>query len=132
MFTSHGESKVERKGNLLIIDSRGPFNLQFVQNYNREIESIIDQMPKVWGQIVTTYEIFLLTPEAEQAINLACKYRKEKGCRISGVVFFENSSSFVTQEQMTRVYNHAGIKFKFFTDYQLAEKWVVAELATYN
>ncbi|MCJ8298239.1 MAG: hypothetical protein MJK13_04785 [Pseudomonadales bacterium] len=130
MYKSHGESNVERKGNLLIIDSKGPFNLQFVQSYNREIESIIAQMPEVWGQVVTAYQDFLLTPEAEQELKLACKYRKDRGCCVSGVVFSENGASFVTQGQLTRVYDYAGIKFKFFNDLLLAEQWVVANLAT--
>ncbi|MCJ8338469.1 MAG: hypothetical protein MJK10_08345 [Pseudomonadales bacterium] len=130
MYKSHGESKVERKGNLLIINSKGPFNLQFVQNYNRDIESVIAQMPEVWGQVVTVYQDSLLTPEAEKELKLACKYRKNRGCCISGVVFSENGSSFVTRGQLTRVYDYAGIKFKFFNDLLLAEQWVVANLAT--
>jgi len=131
MNKSHGESSIERKGNLLIIDSRGPFNLPFVQAYNKKIEIFIKQMPSVWGQVVTTNDNFLLTPEAEEGKKHACKYRKENGCYVSAIIFPEGTSGFVTITQMTRVYSYAGIEFEFFTDYQLAEQWVIACLAKY-
>jgi len=131
MDKSHGQSRIERKGNLLIIDSKGPFNLPFVQAYNKEIDTFISQMPTVWGQIVTTNENFLLTPEAEEGIKGACKSRKERGCCVSAIIFPEGTSGFVTITQMTRVYSYAGIEFEFFTDYQLAEQWVIAKLAKY-
>ena len=131
MDKSHGDSRIQRKGNLLVIDSKGPFNLPFVQAYNKEIDSFISQMPAAWGQVVTTNDTFLLTPEAEEGIKRACKSRKERGCCVSAIIFPEGSSGFVTITQMTRVYGYAGIEFDFFTDYQLAEQWVISTLAKY-
>mgnify|MGYP000110463788 CR=1 FL=1 len=131
MNKSHGQSSIERKGNLLIIDSTGPFNLSFVQDYNKKIEIIISQMPEVWGQVVTTDEYFWLTPQAEEGMEQACKSRKQRGCCVSAILFPEGSSASVTVAQMSRVYTYAGIEFEFFTDHQLAEQWVITHLAKY-
>jgi len=128
MFSTHGEYKLEQKGNIIIINSKGPFNSILVDQYSREINTIIRNLPATWGQIVFVHGEGMLPPDAEQSLQEACLQRKNKGLTASAIIFVASASTFAIRELISRVYEYAGIEYQFFDTYDAAEAWVFKEL----
>ncbi len=129
MFIAHGEFRIEKKEQVVFIESKGPFNQEAVELYTLQMEEIMESFDSPWGQIITFHQNSLFTPQAEQSMKQALYYRKEKGLTASAVIIRDDQARFVIQHQFSRVYNDVGIDYVYIDNIDEAICWMEERLS---
>ena len=128
MFIAHGEFHLEKKEQVIFIESRGPFNQEAVELYTLQMNDIMESFSDNWGQIVTLHQDSLFTPQAEYSMKQALYVRKEKGLTASAVIILDEKARFVIQHQISRVYDEVGIEYIYINSADEAKCWLNKKL----
>jgi len=131
MFIAHGEYQVLKKGQLCIVESRGPFNAEMVHKYSLEVDQVTQEMPQVWGQIVIMHQDSLFTPQAEFGMSDAIIARKARGLFVSAVIITDSQVRMNIETQVSNIYDRAGIRYAFFNEFSVAEQWALQQLSAH-
>lgn len=126
LFKEHGVFEVSVEGKLLLVNAKGPFNEQLVNLYQQALETCIATLQQYnnWSQIIVMHHLSLFTPEAEHALINSLIDRKLKGLSFSAVVLVNAEGQSLIEQQMARIYQCAGITFKFFDSVETAKLWI--------
>lgn len=123
-FSEHGIFEVKVEGQLLLVDATGPFNEELILQYEKALETCIKTLEvSEWKQIITLHDFSLFTPEAEKKLTQTLINRKSRGLIACAVVFINVEAEYLIKAQMSRCYNHAGIKHVFTSSINEAKKW---------
>ena len=71
MFRKIGQFEIKPEGDLVLVWSAPEFNLESAQEYAAAMETVIDQMPPVWGVLARFDAPPILGPEVEVSIGVA-------------------------------------------------------------
>lgn len=124
-LSAHGKYKIERQGNILVVDAHGPFNEVTAAAYVEEMYQACNLFAgKPWGLLVTFYGNSVFTPEAEKALIDVTKYRMKHGMIANASVILESSSADIQQMQLRRVYQACNLTFHVFADLNSAKNWL--------
>ncbi len=126
-FSEHGSYSIKIKDHILIIDAKGPFNIELVTHYHIELNASIEllaQSNQPWSQIVILHEESLFTPEAEQKLIDSNRWRKTKGLSYCALVLVNPVGSKLITSQMTHIYRDAGIQMRIFDQIMTAKEWL--------
>lgn len=129
MFLPHGEYHLTIEDDLMFIEARGPFNVEVVDQYMREVAVLIQQMQPPWGQIITLHQDSLFTPEAEQLMYKMVADRKQSGVVASAVVMLNPKGQFVVEQQVGNIYQQSQVSHRYFRDYNAALCWVREQIS---
>lgn len=124
MYLAHGEYKITIKQNLLILDAKGPFNLEYVNKLIDGIAKTAPHMHKDWGQLTIFHNDSIFVPEAFNAVKDSMKARENAGLKCLAIVLVKAQCSFIIKNQITDIYQSTNLPFKFFEEVELAEQWL--------
>ncbi len=62
MFVAHGEFLLEKKEQIIFIESKGPFNQEAVELYTLQMNQIMESFEGNWGQVITLHQDSLFYP----------------------------------------------------------------------
>ncbi len=132
MFLPHGEYRIELKNDVLLIEAKGPFNIELVKQYTQEVDTIIKTLIKPWGQVLILHQDCLFTPEAERLMYRTVEHRKKLGLVASAVVFADPQSRFIIEQQLSNIYQMSQVQYRCFEDEVAGTAWVDERLANYS
>ena len=124
-FEEHGIFEVKVEGRLLLVEATGPFNKELIKQYQEALKSCISALQgSSWNQIITLHDMSLFTPEAEQALTSSLIERHNKGLKSYGVVIGDVNCKVLVSAQMSRCYQKANVKHKYFSSLEEAKGWL--------
>lgn len=129
MFIAHGEFRLEKKDQIIFIESKGPFNHEAVELYTQQMNQMMNSFIGDWGQVVTLHQDSLFTPQAEQSMKAALYERKSKGLKASAVIIHDEQARFIIEHQISRVYDEVGINYTYVSSPDEATSWVNQHLS---
>ncbi|OUS39434.1 hypothetical protein A9R01_01600 ['Osedax' symbiont bacterium Rs2_46_30_T18] len=129
MYPAHGLHKIELKDNILTVEARGPFNDEQVQNYQAQLQHTLGNICGPWGQLNLLHQDCLFTPQAERAMYQTIEFRKQRGVCAIAVVFITPGPNSITEQQLTRIYQHFNIAHAYFINENDALIWLNTQLA---
>jgi len=125
-LATHGEYTIEKKGNILFIDARGPFNDITAQLFSQEMYQTCKLFNgECWASLVTYYGNSIYTPEAESTLIALTKYRAKYGMIANASIILDSNCGDLQQMQLRRIYQTSNMTFHVFCDVNSAEKWLV-------
>ena len=121
-FEIHGQYKLSTRDNIIFIEAKGPWNLEFFQQ-------IHDDFRAVYHQIDTKNYAVLLIPHGETiAISDALALHESfvlQGNAKAIAINLQYSSTPLSGESMFRqVYEKIGLKHAFFNNTKVAKLWL--------
>ncbi len=132
MFLPHGEYRIELDNNVMLVEAKGPFNIEVVKQYSQQVAATLRQLVLLWGQVVILHQNSLFTPEAEQLMYKTVKDRKEHGLVASAVIINGSASQFIIEQQVAQIYQASKVSYRFFDDECEARAWVDGALTGYS
>ncbi len=132
MFLPHGKYRIELKNNVLLVEAKGPFNIEIVKQYTQEIDTVIKELRPPWGQVVILHQDSLFTPEAEHLMYRTVEHRKKCGLVASAVIIENAKSRFVIEQQLSNIYQSSQVEYHYFEDETAGKAWVDEQLANYS
>ncbi|WP_100658441.1 hypothetical protein [Alteromonas flava] len=125
VFASHGSFTIEIDENCRIVDGRGPYNQEIVQEYEHAIAGAIDTLSGgSWTQIIILHGLSLFTPDAAARLKQTVLMRKTRGLTASAVVIGDVDGKNTVTQQMQSIYQECGIAFDFFDNVDSAQIWL--------
>lgn len=129
MFIAHGEFRLRKEGQIILIDSKGPFNNEAVTQFTQDIHDLIQSYNSPWGQIITLHQDSIFTPQAESSMKSALYSRKNLGLVASAIIITNHQASFVIRHQISGVYDEVGIAHIYTDSEKTAREWVNRQIA---
>ena len=123
-FKSHGKCDINIKGNIIVVDAQGPWNLEFVEQLHQDLTVAVKK--------VNNHQYFVLIRPYGEAlvVNEGIDYHIHfiKNSHVSAVALNlqHTSTKSITKNLFEKVYQTAGIEHKFFTCNNLAEQWLLS------
>lgn len=125
-LAAHGKYTIEKKGNILFIDARGPFNDITAQAFAKDMYQTCKLFNgEYWASLVTYYGNSIYTPEAESMLIALTKHRTKYGMIANASIILDSNCGDLQQMQLHRIYQAANMTFHVFSDINSAEKWLV-------
>lgn len=125
LFASHGSFSIELTDKCMIVDASGPFNKEIVDEYETAIQAAMETLTsKHWGQIIRLHGMSMFTPDAENKLVETVKSRKQHGLKASAILIEDVEAKSLIIQQMSRVYEHCGVNFKFFEGLDDGLTWI--------
>lgn len=124
-FYEHGVYSIKIIERTLFIDATGPFNGEFVEEYNNAIHKCVISLAGAdWTQIVVLHGLSLLTPEAESKLDESLLDRKNNGLTRAAIVCDSDEGKTLIFQQLSRCYKKVGIQHNCFTNLTEAKHWL--------
>lgn len=122
---SLGRYTIDVQGNIIMVDSHGPFNEDVVARYSEDIKEAITSFDgKPWGSLITYYGNGIFTPDAENALKDITRYRIENGMIAIAAVIKNSTHADLQQMQLHRIYEPTKIPFHVFSGDETAANWL--------
>lgn len=126
-YSKHGTYSINIEDNTLIIEAKGPFNIELVTQYHVELLNSAELLAKrghPWSQIIILHEESLFTPDAAQKLMESNCWRKTKGLSRSAVVLVNPVGASLITKQLNDIYNKSMIESAVFAEITAAKKWL--------
>lgn len=124
-ITTQGSYTIEQQDNILLVDARGPFDIEVLEKFRQEMYGVCEKFEgQSWGSLVTYYGNGVFTPEAEEALIEITKYREAKGMVANASVILNSSHADLQQMQLRRIYQSTKITFHVFSNIDSASEWL--------
>lgn len=126
-YREHGTYNIDIDNNTLIIDAKGPFNIELITHYHSDLLNSIEWLDVnvgKWNQIIILHEESLFTPDAAEKLMEVNRWKKTKGLDRSAIVLINPIGSLLISKQLHRLYQEAGIKIQMFEDIRTAKCWL--------
>lgn len=131
-FSKHGSYTIEKKGNILCIETKGHFHDNAViEQYSqdmREASKLFNEQP--WASLVIYNGSGIFTPEAEKELMKITEYRMAHGMIANASVIRNCPQADLQQMQLRRIYQSADLTFHVFSDTYSATEWLDEFLST--
>ncbi|MCG7812719.1 hypothetical protein F0261_15935 [Alteromonas sp. 07-89-2] len=126
-FSAHGEvhAHYQPAQKILHIDLVGPFNLEFMQEYERVVgaqRKTIDS--PCWGSLVNVHGLALAPMQATNAGQEIVSKAVALGLVATAVVLHEPEGVEMQKKFWSRVYESSTLAFEYFDDTTLATQWL--------
>ena len=124
-FTAHGIFTVETTPKRLLVDAKGPFNLETITQYQKAIESAIHELSTSnWTQVVVLHGMSMLTPDAESQLEQVILYRKKHGMFACAVVLVDVEGKGLVTQQFQGIYDRTQTQCMFTESMVEANMWL--------
>ncbi|WP_354622803.1 hypothetical protein [Psychromonas sp. MME2] len=126
-YREHGTYNIDIDSNTLIIDAKGPFNLELITHYHADLCNSVEWLAVnvgVWDQIIILHEESLFTPDAAQKLTEVNLWKKTKGLDRSAIVLINPIGSLLISKQLEKLYREAGVKIQMFDNMVAAKRWL--------
>ena len=126
-FRTHGEYHIDVLDDVLLIDGKGPFNVEAVKGFEKNIAVALDTLREIdsWYQIVVLHDMSIFTPDALENLTKVNHWRMSLGLKASAVV----TGSMVVgkklaEQQLRTLYSEQGLDHGFFDSLEAAKAWI--------
>jgi hypothetical protein len=131
IFPPHGELAFYRDGRILVANVRGPWNLELVYRWAKDIRPYASELAQggVWGCICIIEVSILSTPEAMQVLQKVVEGAVKNfqfGAQAIAAASTVTGRGFV-EDSFRHMYDGLCL-FEFFEDYQAAKFWLAEKL----
>tara|TARA_Y100001951_G_C11273289_1_gene260188 strand:+ start:1023 stop:1433 length:411 start_codon:yes stop_codon:yes gene_type:complete len=124
---------VKREGRLLIIEGRGPWNLEALKHSESRAQEILKKLAgKPWGVIATIYGEPIHVPEAEQRLIDLVKQDISNGRVASALIVKECDTPNFAKSHIGSIYEKAGCNVGYFDNFEEAKAWVEGIINSQN
>ena len=122
-FPVHGRCTFTVDKNIIIIDTLGPWNLEFFEILHLNLQQTVQEnfKNKAYGIVV---ELKGETLATQEGLNYHLHKVKQGNAKAIAINMLQSSFALTTQIQFEAVYNKAGLKNEFFTDTTTAKEWI--------
>ncbi len=128
-FVPHGEVAVSREGRTMVIEGRGPWNLEAVERSEQAAETILrDLAGKPWGVVMVVYGEPIHVPDAKDYLVDLVKQDITNGRVASALVVGFCDSPTFAKNHIGSIYQQAGDNVAFFDSVAQAKSWVSQEI----
>jgi hypothetical protein len=128
-FPAHGNLELSVEGQLLIIKGTGPGNLEIVEEYQRQVYGLRQQiMHAPWASLVLLSGTPLVPPEAKELFVQTIKQAKAMHLCATAVVFVDIEFAKMVQHFWQDIYHEADVNYGFFDTEEEAREWLQARL----
>lgn len=126
---THGELHIEVEDRLLIIEGKGPWNLDAIDICMVENDKkVTDLCGQPWGVLFVAKGDAIMVPEARNKLIEIIKQETQKG-RVATVLVIEQSSvPLLVEAQFKDVYTSAGNEYGYFQTKNDAQHWLYQQL----
>lgn len=122
---NQGSYTIDVKGNIINVESHGPFNQATVLNYSEDIKDAIALFDgKPWASLNTFYGNGVFTSDAEKALRDMTEYRIKNGMIALAAVIKNSVHADLQQMQLHRIYQPENIAFHVFSGADSASNWL--------
>ncbi|MDM7859888.1 hypothetical protein QTP81_04640 [Alteromonas sp. ASW11-36] len=129
-FASHGSFSIKVINHCMIVDARGPYNKEIVDEYESTMQTAIESLSsRCWGQIICLYGMSMFTPDAERRLAQTVENRKHMGLKASAIILVDVEAKSLVIQQMSSVYERCGVVFQFFECVEQGHAWINQELS---
>ena len=126
----HGTFAIQVEQDILLVDAKGPFNMETISDYQLALADAIDSFQgQPWQQIIIMREESIFTPEAVEEMVKVSNYRKARGLIFSAVVFIDSNARTLIEHQLKGIYQQTGISYQFFDDVDTARQLLANNMA---
>jgi len=126
LFNAHGHSAISIADNIMTIQSRGPWNIEYFEGLHRNIIEVIKEYS------LTDFAVLLIPYGEAIGVHEAMKYHVEflrQGSSMAVAVNLSNCETPLSTESMCRVaYESADLAHEFFSDNESAISWLKTKL----
>jgi hypothetical protein len=114
---------------VLIIKGAGPANLEMVQEYQRQVYGLRQQvMHAPWASLVLLSGTPIVPPEAKELFVQTIKQAKAMNLHATAIVFVDIEFAEMVQHFWQEIFQDAGIYYEFFETETEARAWLQATL----
>ena len=125
LFSAHGRFTINKEGTRLLIDAVGPFNLEIVVKYDAAVKrAITDLNDKNWTLLSVLHGMSILTPEAEEKLESAIKYRLAHGMLASATVVGDVDGRIIVAQQVERMHQKCKSPHLVTNSIEEAKSWL--------
>lgn len=134
-FPPHGSSRFERRGQLLLLHSQGPFNAEHIQSLVSGFRLHAAELKPCgpWASINIVSGSIMATPEAIEALRRSALWAYQELGRVA--IAYVVATEVEGRGLMTPPIQASGqgvVPVGLFPDYAAAEAWALQRLAEYT
>ncbi len=125
MLHAHGEFNFKVESDILILEGRGPWNVEAISR-SPEVESEFQDKlyGNLWGVICIFYGDPILIPEAVDILIKDIVRDRVNGRAATALILEKQESSKISLTHISQILSTAGEPFKQFDHRGEAEKWL--------
>ncbi|MDP7593893.1 MAG: hypothetical protein QF552_14575 [Litorilituus sp.] len=125
-FSTHGQTKISVEGDIIIVESTGPWNLEYFEALHQEL------VMTIINSALDKYAVLLIPIGETIAVHEAKDFhtefiKKGKACAIA-VNLSQSETPLTTQKMCKEVYKEAALEHEFFTSTEKAKCWLKTKL----
>lgn len=124
-FIVHGEIKLSVEPNLLVVDCRGPWNIDSINQSTQTIDESFDTLyQSTWGALVLAKGDSIMMLDAKERLIEIVKADRQQGRVATAIVISDCDSPILVEDHLGDVYRQAGDEFAFFKKQSDARAWL--------
>jgi hypothetical protein len=126
MFPKIGQFEISVDGDLVYVWSSPEFNLEVAQDYAAAMETIIDQMPPMFGVLTRFERPPIVGPDVEASLKETAQHRAQRGMVAVAFVIptIDQLGLSIASAQWDRIYRPIGVVLSIFSDVDVARTWL--------
>lgn len=129
IFAPHGERNLLIEGKLFVIHSRGPWNVEFIQQGHTAVMKMAEAFAsKPWMVLGLIYGDGLLTPDARATLVASIQAQQPIGRSGTALVLIDKPGSGFFTSFYRDMYAAANEPVEFFLDEASARAWLAPRL----
>lgn len=129
-FPAHGELSFSIEGRLLVIQGKGPANLELMIKYERSVQKFREKLESApWASLVRLSGIALLPPEAKGLMIESMKQAQERKLVATALVLVDVEFAESVRHFWSEIYREASLPFDIFTNEDNARQWLDIQLS---
>ena len=132
-FKAHGSFGLHREGQLIVVDAAGPWNLELIQQYARDVLPVIREisLDGPWGAVVIVKESVMFTADAAEALREAGFRSAKTSGRVAVcyVIGHDVEGAGLAPGMIRHIYEGLN-PWAIFTEIEPAMVWMREQIAT--
>jgi len=124
-YDAHGECSIQIVDDVILIEARGPWNLEFTRDLHRRLASVASNFAE--NQTFLLIRFFGEAIAVEAAINEHIKFINYRRATAVAIDFSNCTTAHITRDLYTRIYNTTQQKHRFFDDFDEAWAWIKSQ-----
>ncbi len=125
-FSAHGQTKISVEDDIIIIESTGPWNLEYFKAFHKElvltlVNFSLDKHAVLLIPIGETIAVY-------EARDYHIEFLKKGTTRAVAINLSKSKAPLTTQNMCKEVYNEVPLEHKFFTSTEEAKCWLKNKL----
>ncbi len=125
-FSAHGQTKILVEDNIIIIESTGPWNLEYFETFHQELVLTLVKFS------LDKYAVLLIpigeTIAVHEARDYHIKFLKKGTVRAVAINLSKSKIPLATQNMCKEVYSEVPLEHEFFTSTEEAKCWLKNKL----